>query len=233
MLVLGLNGIAMAVWGWIGGLGTLLVKLGMSEAAVASLGISITALIPLILIIIATIALLWIAWQYNWFNIRQTTGVIVHGIANAFFYLVEAGQILLNSMGFIWNGILDAVMLAARPIVDLINGIGAAWAWLNGQDFEPIRLNLDFLKADLTDINKEIDKWQQGVGQAIFSQGDEFIMQGERMNQGLPAERQTLQDITVNIDNKNEAKDTFDYETEAAKIADTMNSLGITGVKYK
>lgn len=146
------------------------------------------ALSPLmikIMIIIAAVVLLWQAWEHNWFNIRQTTGTIVKGIANAFFYLVEAGQILYSGMVMVWNGIVSSIQWAANGIIDIINAIGGAYAWLTGREYKAMeKWNLQPMIVDLKEVNKQIDEWQQKTGQAIYGLGEDIYLSGERMNRG-------------------------------------------------
>jgi len=146
------------------------------------------ALSPLmlkIMLIIGFVIFLWQAWEHNWFNIRQFTGTVVKGIANAFFYLVEAGQILYNGIATIWNAIVSSIQWAANGIIDLINAIGGAYAWLTGQQYTAMeKWNLSPLIVDLKEVNKQIDEWQQKTGQSIYGLGENIYMSGERMNAG-------------------------------------------------
>jgi len=210
------------------GIRGMLAWIGNMIGAFKMLGVAATFLManPVILaiaLIAAAIIFLYFAWQNNWFNIRQTTGVIVHGIANAFFYLVEAGQFLLTGMIIVWNGILTVVEMVAGPIIDVINGIGAAYAWLTGDVFDPIQK--DFLTGfkmagkDLIALNKQIDEFQQKTGQGIFDFGTDLITQGNLMNQGINPSVTNVGDITTNITVNAEGGE-VDYDELSNKVND-------------
>jgi len=147
---------------------------------------------PIILIImgiIAAVLLLYTLWTNNWFNIRQVTGVVIKGIANVFFYLTEAGQLLWDFMNRMWIGILNIVHYAAQPIIDALNAIGGAYAFLTGQEFtamkNPLKQHIIDQTIALDEWNREYDAWQRKAGQGIFSFGENIELSGQRMNREL------------------------------------------------
>lgn len=146
---------------------------------------------PIVLAIIGIVAaVVWLkfAWENNWLNIRQTTGHMVRGIAVIFFGLVEAAQIMVNGALVLWNGLLTGIELIANGIITIVNAIGGAWAWLTGTTFEPISMSdLSAFKANIGEVNRNIENFQRNWFMAIGGVGDEFTRQGEDMNAQIAA----------------------------------------------
>ncbi len=208
VLVLGIQGVVGAIGGFIGLLG--------GPLTLAILGI------------IAIIYILYKAWTNNWFNIRQTTGTIIIGISHAFFWLVEGIQFGINIILKSWNSLLWGISWIANGIIDAINAIGGAWAWLSGSKFTPWkRIDLKPFMADIEAINKAIDEWQMNTGRGIYNFGVETVASGERMNKTVN------QDITINLNNVGDVGTTFDQRRLGEDIGDKLATYGISGIKYK
>ena len=92
-----------------------------ATTATSGLTVVLYALIVPILLIIATLAALWLAWQTNFGNIRQTIGTMVMGI-----------QLLWNAIEPVFRNIGAGAILLANIVAWAIGNLGYDWeaAWL-------------------------------------------------------------------------------------------------------
>jgi len=215
------------VGGFLAALGTLVLGI---QGVVGAIGGFISFLGgPLTLALLAIIALSYVlykAWTGNWFNIRQTVGTIIIGLSHVFWWFVEGIQIGIYLILQSWNNLLTGISWIANGIIDAINAVGGAWAWLTGTEFKKWEhIDLSPIMADIDKINKAIDEWQMGTGRWMYNLGVETRASGERMN--------VNQDITINLNDVGDVGTTFEQRKLGEDIGDKLATYGITGIKYK